>query len=267
MKKNLYLMLLMVFCLNSLKAQSIFTDRPTVATSPSTLPVNWFQIETGFQYQIRDAQLIGNLAPGLKFESILYNGLLLRHGITDNFEIRFNQSVSQNRFRLDGETTSDDGVDLTPTSIGFKWRLLKDVKNWPDIAIMANYGNSIFTDNGAGAVLDMTLLFNSTLFKEFNLDYNLGLILENELSLSIITYSMVLSKQLNQKMSAYFEFYGSDNVDINPTFNIDVGLTYILSDTMQVDLYGGTGFTDLSPNVMFGFGFSKLFMPKNETSK
>ena len=245
-----------------LSGQTIFTDRPTVATSPNTLPVKWFQIETGFQYQIRDVALIGNLAPGLKFENILYNGLLLRYGLAEDFEVRFNQSISQNRFRLNGETTADDGVDFAPTNIGFKWRVLKDNNKWPDIAILASYGNSIITDNGGGSIADFSLLFNSTVFGDVSFDYNIGILLENELNLRTFTYSFVLAKSLSDKLGGFFELYGSQTQELNPLFNLDMGLTYLISSTFQVDIYAGSGFSDLSPNIMFGFGLSKLFLPK-----
>lgn len=261
MRKFFFIAAILLVGVAYLDAQTIFTDRPTVATSPNTLPQRWFQIETGFQYQIRDVSNIGNLAPNLKFENILYNGLLARYGLTDNFELRFNQSIQQNRFRLDGVTTADDGVDWAPTNIGFKWRLLKDHNKWPDISILASYGNSIITDNGGGSVADFALLFNSTVFGDVSFDYNLGILLENELNLRSYTYSFVLAKALNEKLGGFFELYGSQTEDLNALFNIDMGLTYLISNTFQVDIYGGTGFSDLSPNIMFGFGVSKLFLP------
>lgn len=262
MRKYLLIGCLCCCELVALHGQTIFTDRPTVATSPNTLPVNWLQLETGFQYQIRDVALIGNLAPGLKFESILYNGLLMRYGLGENIELRFNQSVQQNRFRLNGETTADDGVDFAPTSLGVKWRLVKDKKNWPDIAILANYGNSILTDNGGGSVVDFSLLFNSTVFRDVSFDYNLGIILENEFNIRTFTYAFVLAKMLNEKVGGFFELYGSQTEELNALVNVDMGLIYLVSNTFQLDVYAGTGFSDLSPNIMFGLGISKLFLPK-----
>lgn len=258
-------LLICFFCCSALvllKGQTIFTDRPTVATSPNTLPVKWLQLETGFQYQIRDVDLLGNLAPGLKFENILFNGMLLRYGLTENFELRFNQSIQQNRFRLNGETTADDGVDFAPTSIGVKWRLVKDNEKWPDIAILANYGNSVLTDNGGGSMVDFSLLFNSMVFGDVSFDYNVGVLLENELNLRTYTYSFVLAKALNEKLGGFFELYGSQTEALNALLNVDMGLTYLVSNTFQLDIYAGTGFSELSPNIMFGFGVSKLFLPK-----
>ena len=260
-RKHGLLLCFFLLVIGQLTAQTIFTDRPTVATSPNTLPTSWFQIETGFQYQIRDADSFGNAAQGLKFENILFNGLLLRYGITDNFELRFNQSISQNRFRLDGETTLDDGVAFAPTSIGFKWRLLKDNDTWPDLAVLANYGNSVFTDFGGGATVDFSILFNTTIFKDVSFDYNVGVSYEDGFNLATLTWTFVLSKSLNDKLSGFFETYGSKTEALDPQFNIDLGFTYLISNTFQVDLYGGTGFSELSPNIMFGFGVSKLFLP------
>ena len=36
---------------------------------------------------------------------------------------------------------------------------------------------------------------------------------------------------------------------------------YLINNTIQIDLYAGAGFSDFSPNFIFGFGLSKLFLP------
>lgn len=262
MSKCLFLILFLVCLTVQLQGQDTpVTDRPTVTFSPRTLPKSYFQIETGFQYKINDAQLIGNIAPGLKIDEILFNTLLLRYGLVENFELRLNNNISQTRFRLNGESTFEDDVAYLPTTIGFKWRMLTEHAKWPDIALLAHYGGNVFSSIESGAQADVALLFNSPLFKSFNLDYNIGLLLEDDLRSTIITYSAVASRSINYRISAFFELYGSREESMDPLANFNVGLTYLLSNTWQIDAYGGSGLSKESPNYLFGFGIGKLFLP------
>lgn len=262
MKIRLLIVAIVLLWGASLNAQdTIFTDRPTVTFSPTTLPKSWFQVETGFNYQVSDAQLAGNLISGLKLNEVLYNGLLVRFGLTENFELRLNNEISQNRFQLDGKTTFEDAVLYAPTTIGFKWRLLKSNVKWPEISVLGHFGGNVFSDIQTGTVADLALLFKSRLFKSFNLDYNIGLLLEDDLKLATFTYSAVASKQVSQRVGTFAEFFGSRTQEQNPLFSFNFGLTYLLTNTLQVDAYGGTGVNKESPNYFFGFGISKLFLP------
>ena len=128
------------------------------------------------------------------------------------------------------------------------------------MSLLLNYGGSIFSKIDQGSIAQINLLFKSSLFKVLDLDYNVGLLLENDLKLSTITFSAVISKQFNNKLGAFFEFYASRKQEAYPLFNVDAGMTYLINDTLQLNYYIGTGFSELSPDVIFGFGISKLFL-------
>jgi len=261
-KQSFILLIFGLFMANYLIGQSIYTDRPTVTTSPNTLSKHWFQLESGFQYQVRDIQSVFLFPEGTKVENFSYNTTLLRYGLTNKFELRFTQDLSLARIVNDGETLVEGDVELAPTRLGFKWNFLEGQGAIPKVSFLFNYGNTVFTSGASDGFIETALLFNSVIFEEFNLDYNLGFLMENNINFNAFNYSVVLSRSVNEKMTAFVETFGFFEEGLPDTISFDAGLMYLISDTFQADLYLGTGFSELSPNLLFGFGLSKLFLPK-----
>ena len=71
----------------------------------------------------------------------------------------------------------------------------------------------------------------------------------------------MISKLFTKRLSAYAEGFGVVSEEAPNQFNYDLGLMYLINNTIQIDLYAGAGFSDFSPNFIFGFGLSKLFLP------
>jgi len=261
-KQLLFVLTLGLLWSLSLKGQTIFTDRPTVSTSPNTLPKRWFQLESGFQYQVRDVQSILTQPEGTNVESIDFNTTLLRYGLFDKFELRFTQNLTRTRLVNDGQTLVGGDLKLAPTAIGFKWNFLEAKGGIPKMALLLNYGNTILTQDDFGGFVETSLLFNSVLFKDYSVDYNIGFLMEDNINLDALNYSIVVARALSEKVSVFLESFGFFQEGLPDTISFDLGMAYLISNTFQADVYLGTGFSELSPNLLFGFGLSKLFLPK-----
>ena len=236
----------------------IATDRPSFGTGAFVLPQAVFQIETGFQFTSTNSNLHGNVAPGLKFEVINFNSTVLRYGIGNGIELRFTQNLNRSRFRLDGNTTSKSDLELSPTAIGAKINIIEDLERLPDISFLANVGGQVFSDNGSGSYLDAAILLSGILFDEFGIDLNFGTVWLNGLSTLSYQYAIGLARSINQRLGFYVESYGIIPEERRlEEHNLNGGINYLLDNDVQLDIYGGTGFSLFSPNFFFGFGFSK----------
>lgn len=244
----------------SLHAQNIYTDRPTQTTSSAIVPVGAFQIETGFYLSEFEAAIPGNFVSGLKFQNISINNTLLRYGLNEKLELRFFQEMVRGRFVADGAVTESNPLSFAPTFFGVKYNILKDDPNWPDIGILANFGGGVFENTGTGLQSEFRLLLDANLPGNVTISSNIGLISANEFVTNTPLYTIVFSKGLNDKLAAFIEAYGFFYQQGPRDHSMDAGITYLLNSNTQIDIYGGTGFTRGSANILVGFGFSKRFL-------
>lgn len=244
-----------------LQAQdNIYTDRPTQTTSAAIVPVGAFQIETGFYISEFNDFFPGNFAPNLKFQNISINNTLLRYGVSNKLELRFYQELIKSRFITDGSVSQANPLSLAPTFFGVKYNILKNNPKWPDIGVLANLGGGIFDNIGTGLQTEIRLLLDGSLPGELALSTNVGWAASNEFESNSAVYTVVLSRGLNEKLAVFIEAYGTIPDRGPESHSMDAGLTYLLNSSLQLDVYGGTGLSNGSANLLLGFGLSKRFL-------
>jgi hypothetical protein len=261
--RNAFLFVMTLVWSFDLAAQSdtvIFTDRPTVTTSYRTMYKGWFQVETGFQYTSLNLESLINPNDDLEQQIYNYNTTLFRYGLSDNFELRLTQSLLKGRLLENGVERLGGNLHFAPTVLGFKWNFANGNGPWPKTSVMVNYGGTPFTKGGFDGFSNVTFLFNSRLFNTINVDYNVGISTINNFDFDAFNYTLLFSQALSKRLSGFIEFYGVFEDDLPTTHDFDVGLLYLINNTFQADVYVGSGFSELSPNILFGFGLSKLFL-------
>lgn len=255
--------LALFFCLISIQLKSqdtLFTDRPTATISAKTLQKGWFQFETGFRYESQDLSSLGSSLADHQLELINWNETLLRFGLTQDLELRFGQFIRQYKYR-ESTTLENELLEFAPTSVGLKWSFLKSRSTFPEMSVLFNLSGPLLA-KGDYWTAETKLLFSSPLFKNFELNYNFGYHLVANSHVNFIDYSVALSRSLNQSWNAFVESFGTFAQNKLERHNFDLGLTYLISNTLQADAYFGGGFNDNSAQLIFGFGLSKLFLPK-----
>lgn len=254
----IYTLLAVAFISLKLNAQNIYTDRPTQTTSSAIVPVGAFQIETGFYLsEFLSTDLSGATA---KLQFFSFNSTLLRYGVSDRFELRFNHEISKVRQVIDGATAFSSTSLFAPTSMGFKYKFVKDNPNLPDIGIITAFGGGIFEETGNGLQSDIRLAIDANLSDQLSLSSNLGISLSNGFDSPAPLYTLVLGHGINEKLGVFIEAYGSFPEGGANTHAMDAGITYLLNSSLQVDVYGGTGLSSNSANLLVGFGLSKRFL-------
>lgn len=262
MRKLYSIAFIMVLCIVSssqLKAQdNIYTDRPTQTTSSAVVPTGAFQIETGFYLlEYSSSNLIGGTD---KYQYFSINNSLLRYGLSDKIELRFYQEFFTDRLVSDGSTAFSNSLTPAPTMIGAKFNLVKNNPNLPDIGLITSFGGGVFENTGNGLQSDIRFAFDGNLGQEFSLSSNLGVSMSNGFDFVTPFYTLVIGHSLDEKVGVFVEAYGAFPEGGNSDHSMDAGLTYLVSSSLQLDVYGGTGLSSGSANLLLGFGLSKRFL-------
>ena len=216
-------------------AEPIMTDRPTQSAAAATVGKGNLLIETGFIFENTDP-----------LTNAFNVNVLGRYGVSDRVEVR----LSTNYDRIDGDDFTVSGLGYT--SLGTKVFLAEAENAIPDISVIAQLNLPTGEDNDE-TTGEIRLNFQNQLSTTFSLGYNLGLLLspdrESETS---AFYSVVLGASLGNGFSVFAEPYGFFNEPSDHRFN--AGVIYLLSDRFQLDLSGGAGISDASPDSFVGFG-------------
>ncbi len=246
-KRNVSLIL---FCLlASTTFAQINTDRPTQSASAFVVPAGRFQVETGAQYTG-----IGGVA-----YQFTYQNTLLRYGLNDFFELRFGTGYEFLDPGLDGANRTYSG--FSPVVVGIKSKIADENGFWPQISFLGQVqlpsGQDVFKVRTA--VPGFRFNFQHTLNTNQSLGYNWGMEWSDGSSEATNIYTVIYNLSFAGSFTTFFEFYGfiADGLDDH---RFDTGLIYLFSDNFQVDISGGHGLADDSPDFFVGLGLS--FYPK-----
>ncbi|OEK05108.1 transporter [Roseivirga misakiensis] len=276
MKKTLTILTTLLLALPALAQEetkemgNIVTDRPTQSVSAFTVGKGIFQVETGFALQVENAFFADFSMPGsmvfpADFQAITYNTTLLRYGISDRVELRFGQNLGRTRVVADGDLLAKSDALFIPTSLGAKVNLLDPVGARPAISFVGQISGPLFSDLELGTDLEFRFNFAHQLNENLSVGYNIGGVVNTNANDNSFTglYTAVLGYSITPKLAAFAEFFGFLNSGQGQNdHQIDFGLTYLVNSNFQLDVYGGSGLSDISPDTLFGFGFSAR-IPKN----
>ncbi len=241
-----------------LKAQNIYTDRPTQTTTSAIVPIGAFQLESGFQLTEFSQQ--NNFGGTDRTQLFSLNNTLLRYGISERIELRFFHEIATSRLRVDGATAFSNDVVFAPTLIGAKFKLVKNNPKFPDVGLIVATGGGLFEETGNGLQTDIRMAVDANIGNKFSISSNVGFTMTDGAENSTPFYTLVLGQAVNEKLGVFIESYGSFPSQGRSDHAMDAGLTYLLNSSVQVDFYGGTGLSNGNFNLLLGFGLSKRFL-------
>ena len=254
-----FTVLLAIVLLTSVRplAAQIITDRPDFADATIPVPVGMLQVESGYLY---------GKTPGVDQHTL--GQLLVKTGLTDNMEIRLGINSYENIHDPVGDVSGfSDG------SLGIKFRLLKaKEKTGPgsfNLSTIISTGipsgqrefRSYHLSPGMMLTADMALSPNWTWapFAQYTyLEDGAGQY--NELSAGFS-----LLRPLSAKTGWYVEYYitVAETGYREDNHYIGSGFTRLLSDQIQLDLYGGSALNGITPDYFIGAGVSFMFAMGN----
>jgi len=218
-------------------SQSIITDRPDRTESSASVPKGALQIESGLLLGFEEEQN----ETITRFESPT---TLLRLGILNGLELRVaNQLtiIQQTEGQIQG---------VNDPELGVKLELWKPENRSTKIAFLSHVtipvGTEDLTNNSYGTINKLAI--THAISDRFDTGGNVGYDYFGE-GVGMFTYSLALGHAVTDKMSIYIEPFGEVPEFETSRSSVNAGVTYLISDHLQVDFAFGTG-TDHQMNYL-----------------
>jgi len=224
------------------KYGTIVTDRPDQTESSALVPKGFLQVETGVFFEEEE-----NF--GIKDKSTTFNTTLLRYGLLDNLEFRVGFSFMEITREFNDVKFDDIASGFSPLAIGVKIGVTEEKGVLPEIAFLSHINfpflaSQDFKTKSTG--IDFRFSFAHTLTEKSSVGYNLGMAWDGEITTANYVYTIAYGYSISNKIGAFIEIYGDLPEDSHFNHFWDTGLTYLISDTIQLDVSAGTG---LSKNI------------------
>jgi hypothetical protein len=243
-------------------ADTISTDRPDYVESSDVVGKGRVQIEAGFQSE-RDS------SDGVKTRTRT-TPTLLRLGFNDSTEFRVEtDGLTLQRSDDSTQGTSSNARGWSDVSLGVKWRVQEgdEEKGTPGMAWLLHAdidsGNSAF--RGQGIRPSLRFVAEWDLPHEMSIGVMPGVVLDrNEGGKRFASgiFAVTLGKSWTPVWRTYVEVAGqqlASKSDGGSIVTFDTGVTYLVNDSLQLDLSLSRGLTPESPDFSWGVGASIRF--------
>ncbi len=251
--KLISIILLILGITGTLSAQEdpIFTDRPNVTDAVAVLPKGVFQVEVGYlndKTTFDVGSITFSTMPNLSF----------KYGLSESIELRVLTNYAARKIKNDVNTVKATG--FTALTLSPKFALLDQLGAIPKTSFVANF---TLPDVGAEEFRIVELNYGFRALFEYNFGKvtwtnsfgNDWLDFDN----TQFTITTVLGLSVTDKLGSFVEFYNISSTGSN-TFDMDFGLTYLLSNKIQLDAIYGFNLYNREPSIdsrtIFGFGFA-----------
>lgn len=91
--------------------------------------------------------------------------------------------------------------------------------------------------------VDVILALEHTLSKSSSIGYNFGAAWMDDSSEALFIYSIAYGLEITEKLGAFVELYGDFSQNNRANHYWDAGLTYLISNNLQLDASVGTSIT------------------------
>jgi hypothetical protein len=225
---------------------SIQTDRPDQTECPFIVPKNYLQFENGFSYEKNTKDSNEYVIPST----------LTKFGINDHFELRLiTEYVIQNE-------DLDKVSGIVPVLIGFKARLFEEKGIIPLTSFIGHLSLPKLASKNLKAdyyTPEFRFTMQHTLSEKQTLSYNLGAEWDGISPEPTFIYTLTTGYSFSEKISGYIEFYGFIPQIQKTDHRFDAGLNYLLNTNHQLDISGGIGLSETSPDYFMALGYSFRF--------
>lgn len=236
---------------NDKKTEALITDRPDATEASSTVGKGVLQFETGGLYESFEDK-------NIKSENYTYNTTLVRYGILDNVELRLGWDFVEGTTKVNNKKVNNVTSGLSPLLLGLKIDIAKEDGAMPEIALIGH----VFPVFSAAkdyrpeyTGVDFRLAMSHTLSEKSSLGYNIGAQWGNDTAEAAAIYTIAYGYSISDKLGAYAELYGDLPEDSTANHYWDAGLTYLVSNDLQLDAYFGTSITE-GQDLLLALGLS-----------
>ena len=229
----------------SAQAPDLVTDRPDRTESATAVPRGLVQVETGYLF-LRDEGV----------DTFEVPGTLVRLGLGARTELRLGHAGIIGSTRRHGAGDSE---------IGAKVNLIEAADGWtPELAVLGGLSLPTGAEHHSSGGADPSFLVAGAheLSPRLSVGYNVGAAWESSPDRrdreALLLYSLALGIGVTDRLGTFVEVFGDRRTtgDAPTGVSIDGGLTFLLTRTMQIDLYGGRGLHGPTADTFVGTGLS-----------
>jgi len=233
------------------KPEAMVTDRPDATESPSVVPIGSLQVETGGFYESFNEN-------NIKFERNVYNTTLLRYGILSNLELRVGWNIEEQSTTIGNTALQNKLTGFSPLLFGVKVAIAEEKNGMPEIGLVGHLmlpytASDDFKPETTG--IDFRFAFSHTLSEKENLSYNLGAQWGDDSPETAYIYSISYGYSITAKAGFYAELYGDMPENSSANHFWDIGATYLVKPTIQLDVTVGSGITK-GQDILLSAGLS-----------
>jgi hypothetical protein len=242
---------------------TIVTDRPDFTESTSAVPRGRFQLEAGYTFTY-------NREGGQRDRVHTAPELLLRVGAADGFELRFGwegYAWTDTTARVkndDGRSvTADDwSQGASDVELGFKLELAEQDGWQPELALLGALtapSGSVSTSSGdVDPLLGVIWAYELTDRVGIGGQVLLGTPTEEDSRFVQTGASVTMGVGLTDRLGAYVEYFGiyPNTQHTDCAHVVNGGLTYLVTDDLQLDWRAGFGLNEEADDFFTGVGFS-----------
>jgi len=239
-------------------SEPLITDRPDATEASSTVGKGILQIETGGLYESFEEN-------NIKSESYTFNTTLIRYGILNNVEIRLGWNFTEGTTKVNGNKLDNISSGFSTLLLGVKIDIAEEKNGWPEVALIGHVfplfsASQDYRPETTG--IDFRFSMSHTLGEKSSLGYNLGGHWGNDSPEAAAIYTVAYGYSITDKFGMYAEVYGDFPEDNKANHYWDAGLTYLVSNDLQLDIYAGTSITE-GQDLLLGLGLSYRISRKN----
>lgn len=233
------------------ETEALVTDRPDATESATTVSPGFIQIETGSSYE-------GFKDNSTKFESFTFNTTLVRLGLLDNVEFRLGWDFVEGQTSINNNKLDDVSSGFSPLLFGTKIAISEEKGIRPQMALLGHLylpftaGNDYKPETTG---VEFIFAFAHTLSEKSSLGYNIGANWLDDSAEASYLYSFSYGYSISEKIGAYAEVYGDLPENNTANHYWDAGLTYLISNNLQLDATVGSGITE-GQDILLSAGLS-----------
>lgn len=221
----------------------IQTDRPDQTECPFIVPKNYFQIESGFNYEKVNKEN----------QNLLYPTILWKYGVNEKFELRLISELTTNK------NIGENLTGINPIKIGFKTKLIEQNGLIPQTSFIGHLAIPFLSTSNLTTTYfapSFRFTMQHTLTEKISLGYNLGAEWNGEDTEATFIYTLTSGISLTEKVGAYIELYGFAPQKQKLDHRFDGGITFFPKPNIMFDISGGFGLTENTPIYYSSLGFS-----------
>ncbi|MBX2941327.1 MAG: transporter [Cyclobacteriaceae bacterium] len=229
--------------------ETIRTGRPGHSIGPFTVGKGIFQIQTGM-----DIFGFENKSAGFKGDGFL-NNTVLRYGIAEKWEISALADYKVETLKSDALETDLSG--LAAFDIGGRYHIYTGEGLIPSVGFQLRFRLPVLSEDYEidHVAPRFTLITSQKLSDTFTLFTNWGGKWNGNNSTGTGFYTINLAFPLCGKLGGFVENYGSlTNGNFDSRF--DTGLSYLVTNDLQLDVLGGPGSNDGVKDFFLSVGLS-----------